>query len=110
MNTVVIEGYITNVWTYSGDTLFRLAHDGNYVTVRFQKLPLDVKSGMTVVVSGKLVSRDQRLHLEEFVERALNGDELSEDGQELVDQLKGHLGYMNQGIVEVMADEIRSLK
>jgi hypothetical protein len=39
-----------------------------------------------VAVSGKLVSRDQRLHLYEFVERALNGDDLSSNVNNVVSE------------------------
>lgn len=112
MNTVTVEGTVTDdVWTYAGDTLFRLRHnDGDaYFTVRFRNLPLNIEPGTRVVVKGKLTSREQRIFLNDFVKRADRG-EVDDDAQALVDQLDEYLGYALRSYTEVQASEIRALR
>jgi hypothetical protein len=115
MNQVTVDGTITNkIWSYSGDTLFRLRHDDGqaYFTVRFRNMPLDVAPGNRVVITGELISRDQRVSLEDFVSRAGSGGDgdPDEETQELMDQLAGQLRPVNRSYTEILAREIRPLK
>jgi len=113
MNQVTIEGTVTNdIWTYSGDTLFRLRYDdGNaFFTIRFRNLPLDVKPGTRIVITGELISREQRVDLEDFVRRATRNGEPDEELDELVKKLARRLEPVNRSYTEILAREIRTLR
>jgi len=114
MNSIVVEGAVTNdIWTYGGDTLFRIRHDdgGDHFTVRFRNLPLDIKPGTRVVISGRLISRDQRVSLEDFVSRATRGD--GGPDEKLLEKIKGlaqGLEPVNRSYTEILAQEIRMIR
>ncbi len=109
MNYVNVEGTVTNdIWTYGEDTLFRLRHNsGDFFTIRFRNLPLDIKSGKRVIIAGELISREQRVGLKDFVTRATRGD--AKPDAELVEKLAKQLEPVNQSYTEVLAQEIRNL-
>lgn len=109
MNYVAVEGTVTrDIWTYNGDTLFRLHHDRLFFTVRFRNLPLDIKAGRRVVVTGTLTSREQRISLEDFVSRATQGKDEKPD-EKLVKELASRLEPVNRSYTEILATEIRNL-
>lgn len=91
LNEVVIEGTIAgDTWTYSGDTLFRLACDrdlqrgpkgtdprdgSDYITVRlpatrFAGVPLALDRSKLIRVHGFLQSREYQENLATFLKRA----------------------------------------
>lgn len=112
MNTITVDGVVTNkTWRYDGDSLFRLRHDNGdaHFTIRVKNLPIDIRPGMRIAVTGTLTSRDQRISLSDFVGRAHSGDD-EDTVRELVDQLAGHLGPVTRSYTEVVAREIRPLQ
>lgn len=110
MNHAIVEGTITDDnWTYGDDTLYRLRHhDGEaYFTIRFRNMPVNLNSGTRVVVSGQLISRDQSVSLQDFVDRAAKDD--VDIDEELVEQLAEQLRPAFRSYTEILVQEIRRL-
>jgi hypothetical protein len=112
MNHVSIEGTVTrHIWTYGGDTLFRLAtEEGHYHTVRIRNMPVQPKPGTSAVIVGKLISREENVGLEDFVRRAEGGEK--GDGElddKQIKQLAKKVGQAHRTYTEILADEFLAL-
>ena len=105
MNHVSLEGAVTrHIWQYGGDTLFRIAtEDGFYHTVRIRGMPVQLKPGTSAVITGKLISREENVGLEDFVRQAEGGADTLDPKQ--VKELAGKLGEVHRTYTEILADE-----
>jgi len=112
MNHVSIEGTVTrHIWTYGGDTLFRLAtEEGHYHTVRIRNMPVQPKPGTSAVIVGKLISREENVGLGDFIRRAEGGER--GDGElddKQIKQLAKKVGQAHRTYTEILADEFLAL-
>jgi len=134
-NIVTLDGVIVNTWSFNDQLCARLCHYGadgarSYFNLVFpdaailirevnaqgvaqqRRVPLArratdrIARSRVVVVTGQLVSRDRKVPLSEFVERAKDGSGLSDTEKATLETLADKIGQEPRAVTEIVVQEL----
>jgi hypothetical protein len=132
-NTITIDGIILNTWAYDDQIFARMVHydegdergyynlafpetlvvrevdgSGNYVQRRTRVQPRNrdrLAEGRPLVVTGRLMHRDERVDLSDFLRRA-KGSTLTAEEQAGIEALTDKAGVENRAVVQIAVEEV----